>query len=36
MNDKERLAQLSENIRRMALPGATAGIVDEALKLLNV
>ena len=36
MNDKGRLAQLSENIRRMALPGATAGIVDEALKLLNV
>jgi UDP-N-acetylglucosamine--N-acetylmuramyl-(pentapeptide) pyrophosphoryl-undecaprenol N-acetylglucosamine transferase len=35
VNDGNMMAKLSENIKKLALPGATRHIVDEALRILN-
>lgn len=35
LHDPGKMASLSANIQKLALPGATAQIVDEALKLVN-
>lgn len=35
VSDTQKLKEMAENIKKMALPGATAQIVDEALKLIG-